>query len=78
MTSMDKPVTRRTRNAYRISVSGAYPEPSGKRLVVTLHGDERGDWISIREHGRRQSITLDVAALYVRGLVSLAQAARRA
>ena len=77
MTDMSKPVSRRTVGSYRIAVSGAYPDAGGKRLVVTLHGDERGDWLSIREQGRQKSITLDIAALYVRGLVSLAQAARR-
>ena len=77
MTDMSKPVSRRTVGSYRIAVSGAYPDAGGKRLVVTLHGDASGDFISIREAGRRKQVTLDIATLYWRGLRQLAQSARR-
>lgn len=72
MTDFDRPVTRRTVNAYRVSLSGAYLSDTGRRLAVTLHGGKDGDFLTIREAGRRTAVTLDVAELYRRGLMAQA------
>ena len=73
MTDFDKPVTRRTVNAYRVGLTGAVASPSGRRLAVTLHGDPHGDFVTIRESGRRFAVTLDIAELYRRGLMAQAR-----
>jgi len=72
MTDFNKRVTRRTMGAYRMTVTGAIPCPTGKRLCVTLHqGDNgEGDFITIREAGRRYRVTLNVAELYRRGMLA--------
>ena len=72
MTSFDRPVTRRTIGRYRFTISGAYPASDGKRLVVELVGNQRGDFIRIREEKRQQAVELDVSELYARGLRTLA------
>jgi hypothetical protein len=73
MTTMDRPVTRRTIQGYTITLTGAYPSPSGRRLVATLRGDGAGDWLEIREAGRRQRVVLDIAGLYRKGLIAQAK-----
>ncbi len=70
MTAADHPVTRCTVNSYRVSLTGADRTPCGRRLVITIHGDQHGDYITIREHRRRHRVTLDVSALYRRAILS--------
>ena len=70
MTSFEKRVRRVTLGSYRITVSGADRWPTGRRLVVELYGDNNGDYVSIREAGRRHRVVLDVAGLYRRGLLA--------
>lgn len=75
MTDMDRAVRRRTVNAYRVTVTGSQVDLTGRRLVVELRGDAGGDFLRIREAGRRAWVELEIAGLYRRGL--LAQAAAR-
>lgn len=78
MTRLNKPVSRRTLSAYQISISGVV-RGQGRSLVATLHGDpQTGDWLTIRESGRRVAVTLDLAGLYRRGLLAQVQADRTA
>jgi len=73
MTTIERTVRRRTCTAYRITLSGAYPDAGGRPLVVELRGGPHGDHIRIREAGRRTWVDLDVAELYRRGLYSKAR-----
>jgi poly-gamma-glutamate capsule biosynthesis protein CapA/YwtB (metallophosphatase superfamily) len=77
VTGFDKAVRRKTLGKYRIAIGGAVRAESGKPLVVELHGDQAGDWLSIREAGRRYRLTLDVAELYRMGLMAQAAAELR-
>lgn len=70
MTDFDRRVHRRTLHAYHVSLTGVVQTAAGRRLVATLHGDERGDWLTIRESGRRYRVTLDVAELYRRAMIA--------
>jgi hypothetical protein len=70
MTGMDRPVKRRTVTPYRVTVTGVYPDPQGRKLVVELTGDGHGDLIRIRESGRRKWVELDVAELYRKALIA--------
>lgn len=73
MTDMDKKVKRRTVSPYRITISGAYPDMLGRKLVVELAGGPHGDMIRIREAGRRKWVELDVAETYRKGLIATAR-----
>jgi hypothetical protein len=72
MTGMDKGIKRRTVNPYRIGISGSWIDQGGKKLVVELEGDERGDFVRIREEGRKasSSVVFDVGELYRKGLIA--------
>lgn len=84
MTRFDKPVRRVTLNAYSITISGVAVSrsPSDKPLVVRLHGDQMGDYITIRPSGARDggpaSVTLDVAGEYRRGMLATIAQKRKA
>jgi len=69
MTDMSHSVPRTTVAPFRITVSGAYRDVNGRKLVVELAGGEHGDLLRIREAGRRTWVELDVAELYRRGLI---------
>ena len=74
MIDASKPVTRRTMRAYRMTIAGVLRDvPGARRIIVTLHGDDRGDWITLREAGRRMRVTLDIGELYRRGVLSAAK-----
>jgi hypothetical protein len=73
MTGFNRHVRRRTIGRYRISITGAIPSPSGKRLVVVLKGDEHGDLIAIRQERSKQWVEFDVPGLYLRGLLAKAR-----
>lgn len=75
MTDFDKRVRRRTIHAYRIGISGVSQSLTGNRIVAELHGDQGGDFITLREAGRRYRVTLDIAELYRRGMI--AEAAKK-
>mgnify|MGYP001613949081 CR=1 FL=1 len=76
MTGFDKSVRRVTLNSYSITISGVAlsRRPGDKPLVVRLHGDQMGDYITIRPSGARESgpasVTLDVAGEYRRGMLA--------
>ena len=70
MTDLNKPIRRRTVNAYRVSITGAQVDTSGRRLVVELRGDAGGDFLRIREAGRRGWVELEIAGLYRRGVLA--------
>jgi hypothetical protein len=72
MIGFDKPVTRRTTNKYRFSISGAYPSPEGKRLIVELSSNAHGDFIKIHEERLQTFVELDIAQLYAKSLLSQA------
>jgi len=72
MTGFDKRVKRITLATYRITVAGATVNSTGKRIVAELHGDQGGDYLTLREHGRKHTVTLSIAELYRRGLVAQA------
>ena len=77
MTTFDKPVRRVTLGSYRVTISGVLADTNGRRIVAMLHGDHAGDYLSLREHGRRFTVTLNIAELYRRGLIAGMQAAKR-
>ncbi len=77
MTDMDKRVKRRTCHAYRIALTTARPDPSGRRLVVELSNNGCADLVRIRESGRRTWLEFDVAELYRKGLIAEARVARK-
>ena len=72
MTNFDHSVTRRTVGRYRFSISGVYPSPEGRRLIVELASNGHGDLIKIREERRQDFVELDVAQLYAKGLLQKA------
>jgi len=76
MTDFGKTVSRRTRKAFRIAISGTWPDPAGRRLVVSLITIGGEDLISIREAGRteKSAVLIDPAEAYRRGLVNMAKA----
>ena len=65
MTDTNKPVTR-------VSLS-AYGHPP-RNLVVTIGP---GDVVTIREKGRRASVTLPISWLYIQGMIRAADPAPR-
>ena len=71
MTGMDKRVRRATVNSYRITVSGAMASDTGRKLVAELAGNQAGDYIRLREAGRRTWIELSIPDLYRRGLLAM-------
>ena len=74
MTAFDRTVKRRTVEAYRVTVTGAYPDRlTGRKLVVELTHNGNADLVRIRESGRRTWVELDVAGLYRRGLIAQAK-----
>lgn len=74
MTTMDKPVRRKTVQRYRITLARAFPDAiSGKQLVVELANNGSADLLRIREAGRRKWIEMDVAELYRIGLIKTAK-----
>lgn len=60
MTRLERPVTRATVAPYSITVTGAYPDGDGRRIVVTLEHDT----IYLREQGRCYTVDVGIAALY--------------
>ena len=76
MTTFDKPVTRRTVARYRVTVAGAVPG-GDRQIVAQLHGDATGDWLTLREAGRRHRVTLDIAELYRKALIAEAAQEKR-
>lgn len=77
MTTLDgRGVRRRTPRNYRVTISGARPDDSGRALVVELRSDQTGDYVRIREAGRRRWVTLDIPELYRRALISEARGKR--
>jgi len=73
MTGFDKRVKRITLATYRITVAGATANSTGKRIVAELHGDQGGDYLTLREAGRQHKVTLSIAELYRRGLIAEAK-----
>jgi hypothetical protein len=73
MTGFDKRVKRITLATYRITVAGATVNTTGKRIVAELHGDQAGDFLILREAGRKYRVTLSIAELYRRGLIAEAK-----
>jgi hypothetical protein len=73
---MERRVRRISVNPYRITVSGAIASESGRKLVAELVGNQAGDYLRLREAGRRTWIELSIPELYRRGL--LAMTAKRA
>lgn len=71
MTGMDKRVRRATVNAYRITVQGAMASDTGRKLVAELTGNQAGDFLRLREAGRRTWIELSIPDLYRRGLLAM-------
>ena len=67
---MARPTRRTTLQAYRVTVTGARPDPTGRRLVAELAGTPAGDFLRLREAGRRTWVTLDLAELYRRALLA--------
>lgn len=74
MTSMQRRTIRKTVNSYRITIQGAIIAASGRPLVAELVGDGHGDYIRLREHGRRTWYQLSLAELYRRAVVSQSKA----
>ena len=62
MTGMECRVQRQTVAAYRFRASGAWPDATGRRLVVRLQDDQ----VFIREAGRRKWFATSAADLYAR------------
>jgi len=77
MTGMDKAVRRSTVDHYRITITGAHPDPTGRKLVVELSNNGHGDLIRIREARRRKWVTFDVATLYRKGIIAEVAAEKR-
>ena len=78
MTSMNRKVRRRTVEAYRVTVTGAYPDKiGGRRLVVELYHNGQADMVRIREAGRRTWVEFDVGELYRRGLMAQVRRVKR-
>lgn len=69
MTPMSKPCRRKTVNSYRITIQGAIIAASGRPLVAELVGDGHGDYIRLREHGRRTWYQLSLAELYRKAVI---------
>lgn len=66
MTTLDKPVTRRTRGAYAV----LYRQP--RQIVTTL---APGDLLEFRESGRRQKWLLPIDAAFRQAVSNAARAA---
>ena len=77
MTSMERRVRRISVNPYRITVSGAIASESGRRLVAELAGNSAGDFLRLREAGRRTWIELSIPDLYRRGLLAMTKKAQK-
>jgi hypothetical protein len=73
MTGFDKSVTRRTVGHYRIGLTGAYPSPTGKRIVAELKGDAHGDLLRMRIEGHKTWVELSVPDLFAKGLIAQAR-----
>ena len=46
---MARPTRRTTLQAYRVTVTGARPDPTGRRLVAELAGTQAGDILRLRQ-----------------------------
>ena len=78
MTPMIRPVRRLTLNAYRITIQGTILTDTWRKLVAELAGDQsKGDYLRLREAGRRLTVSLSIADLYRQGLLSVARQAEK-
>lgn len=77
MTGMNKRVRRKTVLRYRVTVTSAAPDPTGREIVAELAGSDHGDMLRLREAGRRTWVELSIPDLYRKGLLAQARARRR-
>jgi hypothetical protein len=64
-----KPLRRTTATGFRFTLTGAVPVEGGRRLVVELTEAGGRPIVTLREQGRRESVEVDLAVLYVRGMI---------
>lgn len=72
MTGFDRPVQRVTVGQYRVTITGVIQGPSGSKLIARLESDQQGDYLVLREAGRRLRVRLSIPELYRKGLIAMA------